>query len=311
MKKLRKTETCLNCDKEIGDSNYCPHCGQLNTNKHVKLKYFVEDFLGDYLTFDSKFFRSFVPLITKPGFLTNEYSRGKRVNYILPLRLYIFVVFIFFLMFSVKMSFSDSSVVSGTKNSRENIADLISDYSPEAVVDSDKLSAISKKYKVIERVQKEDINITGALGNSSIIRFFENKIIKLAESSQIEGGGQLLGKFFDQIPKTLFLLLPFFALVLKLIYIRRKILYVKHLVFALHTHTIIFLIAMLGVLFENLWVRLFFCFLGFVYIFMAFRKVYGQSVLKTLLKMTLVFWGYMMLFPFAATMITIMFLANM
>ncbi|MCH7677577.1 DUF3667 domain-containing protein, partial [candidate division KSB1 bacterium] len=40
-------------------------------------------FLGDYFTFDSRFFRSFIPLLRKPGHLTNEYNSGRRVSYIL------------------------------------------------------------------------------------------------------------------------------------------------------------------------------------------------------------------------------------
>lgn len=54
------------------------------------------DFLGHYFTFDSKFFHSIVPLVIKPGFLSREYAKGRRVSYILPLRLYIFTTFIFF-----------------------------------------------------------------------------------------------------------------------------------------------------------------------------------------------------------------------
>jgi len=57
--------------------------------------------MGDYFTFDSKLFRSLFPLIGKPGHLTNEYNKGKRASYILPLRLYVFTTFLFFFIITV------------------------------------------------------------------------------------------------------------------------------------------------------------------------------------------------------------------
>ena len=96
-KTLRKSTECLNCHATIKDSNYCSNCGQINTNKQVPLKHFFIDFVSDYFTFDSKFINSFSPLFSKPGFLTNEYIKGRRVHYVPPLRLYLFISIVFFL----------------------------------------------------------------------------------------------------------------------------------------------------------------------------------------------------------------------
>ncbi len=95
-KKLRKSEECLNCHQKIGDVNYCPNCGQINTSKDVPLRQFFKDFADDVFTIDSKLLKSFKPLLLKPGFLTKEYIKGRRVSYILPLRLYFFVTIVFF-----------------------------------------------------------------------------------------------------------------------------------------------------------------------------------------------------------------------
>lgn len=51
----------------------------------------VTHVVGDFFHFDSKFFRSILPLFIKPGFLTKQYIEGKRVSYIHPLRLFFFV----------------------------------------------------------------------------------------------------------------------------------------------------------------------------------------------------------------------------
>jgi len=64
----------------------------------VTFKQFILDFLGDYFTFDSLIVRSVRPLIFNPGFLTLEYIAGKRVRYIPPLRMFIFISILFFLI---------------------------------------------------------------------------------------------------------------------------------------------------------------------------------------------------------------------
>ncbi|MEQ9402329.1 MAG: DUF3667 domain-containing protein [Cyclobacteriaceae bacterium] len=64
----------------------------------VHFKQFILDFLGDYFTFDSLIIRSVHPLLFNPGFLTNEFLAGRRVRYIPPLRMFIFISIIFFLI---------------------------------------------------------------------------------------------------------------------------------------------------------------------------------------------------------------------
>jgi len=100
-KKFRKDEICHNCHQQIGDYNYCPNCGQMNSHRQIHLKHILNELIGDYFTFDNKFFKSIWPLVAKPGFLTKEYLSGRRAAYIFPLRLYIFTTFLFFLIVSL------------------------------------------------------------------------------------------------------------------------------------------------------------------------------------------------------------------
>ncbi|HDL18667.1 MAG TPA: DUF3667 domain-containing protein [Bacteroidetes bacterium] len=62
----------------------------------MTVRRFLKEFIGDYFTFDAKFFRSLFPLLFKQGHLTKEYISGRRANDIYPLRLYIFTTFLFF-----------------------------------------------------------------------------------------------------------------------------------------------------------------------------------------------------------------------
>ena len=56
------------------------------------------DFIDDYFTLDTKLFKSFIPLLLKPGFLTLEYFKGRRVGYVKPFRMYIITSIVFFFM---------------------------------------------------------------------------------------------------------------------------------------------------------------------------------------------------------------------
>jgi len=91
---------CPNCNETLSKTfTFCPACGQ-----EVKLDQSVATllthFLNDYFTFDSKIIRSGLPLISRPAFLTKEYLKGRRVQYIAPFHLFIFLSLIFFLLIS-------------------------------------------------------------------------------------------------------------------------------------------------------------------------------------------------------------------
>lgn len=90
---------CKNCGRKLeSDYRFCPKCGQENKERVVQFKQFILDFLGDYFTYDSLILRSLKPLIFKPGFLTIEFIEGRRVRYIPPLRMFIFISILFFLV---------------------------------------------------------------------------------------------------------------------------------------------------------------------------------------------------------------------
>ncbi|MBK9175730.1 MAG: DUF3667 domain-containing protein [Flavobacteriales bacterium] len=89
--------TCPNCDAAMRpDDGYCARCGQTAVGDN-SFRHFVDQFLGDYFTFDSKITRSLKPLLFA-GQLTLEYMRGRRARYIPPLRLFIFLSVLFFLV---------------------------------------------------------------------------------------------------------------------------------------------------------------------------------------------------------------------
>jgi hypothetical protein len=95
--KYRKEHNCLNCGFHV-DKHYCSSCGQPNIELKESFWNFIGHSIAHYFHFDSKFFQTMSPLLTKPGMVTLDYIAGKRARYINPVNLYIFVSIVYFLV---------------------------------------------------------------------------------------------------------------------------------------------------------------------------------------------------------------------
>lgn len=102
----KSEKLCENCGFGL-DGPFCGRCGQPEMSVIRFFGSVVMHILDDIFGFDSRAGRTLVPLIFRPGFLTNEYFRGRRVHYVPPIRLYFFVSIIFFLFLGF---FTDDSV---------------------------------------------------------------------------------------------------------------------------------------------------------------------------------------------------------
>ena len=94
----RTEKNCLNCNAQV-HGRFCHICGQENYVPKESVWHLVTHFFEDLTHFDGKFFTSLKLLITRPGFLSTEYLRGKRNSYLNPIRMYIFTSALFFLIF--------------------------------------------------------------------------------------------------------------------------------------------------------------------------------------------------------------------
>ena len=108
MKHRRKDNHCLNCNLRVESIyNYCPQCGQENTNNKVSVLELLKDLYDDYLTFDSRFFRSLKPFILQPGALTNAFNEGHRIKYVHPVRFYLLISLFYFFVFTHVFDFEN------------------------------------------------------------------------------------------------------------------------------------------------------------------------------------------------------------
>ena len=67
-------KTCKNCENDFRDNfDFCPHCG-MKDKEELTLGILFYNTLNNYLLYDSKFLKSFIPLLIKPGFLANKFE---------------------------------------------------------------------------------------------------------------------------------------------------------------------------------------------------------------------------------------------
>lgn len=104
--KFRSTE-CLNCGHVLDMSDkYCPNCSQANSTKKLVLKDFWDEFFSSLINYDSKLLKTLYALLVKPGTITKDYIKGKRISYTNPFRFLLSLAFLYFLMVTYNNQFA-------------------------------------------------------------------------------------------------------------------------------------------------------------------------------------------------------------
>ncbi len=309
--KQRKETNCLNCDVQV-DGRYCKNCGQENIEPKQTFWGLITHFFNDVTHFDSKLWATLKPLVTKPGFLTEEYVKGRRVKYIDPVRMYLFISFAFFaMMFSLQSerkyiskethprrvflidSVRHSKLVKGTYGYTEvkiNNADI-------GVMTLDSQYCFGKAY--FDSVQR---TLPDSLRSTGIRKYAEEKLVSIGtayEKDPYNFFGNVKNHFKKSYSKIFFISLPFFSFFLYMLYIRRRktYFYVSHAIFALHCYTVAFIVLACFQFFHNKFYSLNDELLGyailafiigsFIYLYKAMHNFYKQGWFKTFIKFLL------------------------
>ncbi|HND16673.1 MAG TPA: DUF3667 domain-containing protein, partial [Saprospiraceae bacterium] len=279
----RKESNCLNCGAQV-THNFCSYCGQENTVHPESVGHIISHFFQDFTHFDSKFFTSMKNLFFKPGHLTKEYNLGRRKRFINPIRMYIFVSLVVFsyLFFETKK----------TENIRLDL-----DNTETSVLDQNKIKFSIGGKPVTPHSWKQDID-------STIIKYsplagdgyFTKKTKSLLVSSLSRFKAEpdafisnFLTNFMHNLPKTLLICLPFFALLLYLLYFNNRNYFVEHIIFSIHFHIFLLLLFLLTMLllkidFLEVPVILIFPLVVLIYLYKSLGNVYKGSKLTTIMK---------------------------
>lgn len=95
--KLKNPPNCLNCGTLL-HGKFCHECGQESSEKILPMDESFSELLAEFLKFDAKLLTTIWNLLARPGFLTREFAEGKRVKYLQPIKLYLTVNFLLFLI---------------------------------------------------------------------------------------------------------------------------------------------------------------------------------------------------------------------
>lgn len=87
---------CPNCGTQLIGA-YCHQCGQRAAKQTTKD--FILEYIGNAYIWDQKFWRTFKMLLLKPGSLTKEYAAEKFASYTHPLKLNMFLLVVFGMLF--------------------------------------------------------------------------------------------------------------------------------------------------------------------------------------------------------------------
>lgn len=300
MRIRRKANQCLNCGEQINEVyNFCPRCGQENNNNNISFGLLFREFFSNYFSLDSRFGRSIKPFLISPGTLTNAFNEGKRVRFAHPVRLYLVISLIHFTIFSfIQTQKNEEESSNGTfiDLMEEDQADSLLAIHPDSIqfdpeedfVITERDFALIKKMHGEKHTSKEILDSLHIEDRSFWDKLAIRRIVKLSNTTQQQINNAIIGN----IPIMMFVILPLYALLLKIFY-RKNGLYIQHLIHSFHIHSFAFFALTVDWLFMLAFSfkeeeSLFLVMIGLsIYIYVSLLRVYRQGYLKTLLKLFL------------------------
>lgn len=272
--------------------------------------------MAETFDLDGRLSRTLKLLFRQPGFLASEFSLNRRASYVSPFRLYLFASLIFFFCLSVSTDRdemrsgmdpaavaeteekSNSAATSGVEKVKERadpeiLKSLLSPTRAEVLERLLGQSASPAKRDILNGYGlwlEQNFSDDERADNAWWLAPSTSKLLEATEKPE-----RLMDEFSESIPLAMFILLPAYALFLKLLFYSRsnRFYYSEHLVFAIHLHVLAFLIFALNLLLpdasivgEIVFVGLF-LYLG-VYAYRAMLNYYKRSQLAT-------FWRFALL----------------
>jgi Protein of unknown function (DUF3667) len=330
---------CENCGAPMAGP-FCAQCGQAAVDYRRSFRHIIVDVLDSFLNWDSKFFATIGWLIARPWHLTNQFLAGRRVRYVHPLRLYLLVSILFFFVVNYwgKSIHADPSKLS--TDDRADIAAELNDPDIPPAVKARIRGALDAKGRTQPEGQTSPSPQTAVTPQPSaiasppppvtspspggdfgpLLQFdkppsdkFEKWLEQRAKEKMGEHGSKMalfIATLFSNLPYMMLCCIPLFALVLKVLYVRKRVFYIDHLVYALHIHSFAYLAIMLivlitiglnrsipgafaGWIIAALWITF------ATQIFLSIRRVYRQGWFFTVFKFFLGGFAYLIVLAVA------------
>jgi hypothetical protein len=264
---------CRNCG-HMDTGKFCSNCGQCFAGIDKPMGDLLHDLL-EIFNLDRSIVKTIVPFLFKPGFLSSEYMAGRRKKYLSPVKFYLFMSIVFFFIARTASNIpnAESETIRFTLGSDSNQTVITDDSILIEILSSDSLY-----YSMASPIDSTD---TEAMEKAEKIR---KRALKAVTQKQL-----LINNFFQYLSYILFILMPVFALLLQLLYIRRKRYYTEHLVFSINMHSfalfVLSVMQLIGLVIKgNDDFRTLFLLVIQVYFTIGMKRFYNQNIFKTLLK---------------------------
>jgi hypothetical protein len=245
----------------------------------------LSEIVSEHFGLDTKVARTLAALFRHPGRLTVEFLAGRRVRYLPPLRLYVYLSVIYFLASAFGARFGDSANadlrgVNITTTGSDTVASVST---LKAVADS-----VGITPRTIQRGTTDTVH-----GNALALYFKRRAIRRISDlkTHKAEVMPRIRDAFQHELPDALFLLVPGLALALSVLYRGSHRYYSEHLVFALHFQAFGFAAQTVALLPVSALQGIISCAIV-VYLFLSLRRVYGGSLGATAGKTAMIVVGY-------------------
>ncbi len=249
---------CLNCAEVFVHPRprFCSGCGQESNVKPPTMMEFAQQFGGGFLALEGTLWRTLRRLLFQPGELTREYLAGRRRRYILPLRMYLTISLATLLLIRLATAPDPAALRAAAQAPPMQQHFDITLGDGKVGLKDGVFYCTDLPQWLCDRTQRR-IDVDP--------KTFEREITSMRE------------RFVGKLGTAMFVLLPLFALWLRVVYPQRGLRYTEHLVFALHVHAFWFLAMALMLPGPGWWAAA----IGLTvpaYTLLAMRRVYGGRV---------------------------------
>jgi hypothetical protein len=335
----RPGTACENCGAPLY-GKYCYACGQPTTGMVRHFSSILSDIADSVLNIDERVFKTLLPLYLRPGKLTLDYFEGKRARYVTPFRLVFFlaIVAFFSIQLTVRAGFTRLEALHVSTSAGAPTVSMTPTSASSAPISSGNSSFahgnLDFGFGVVWNRDTKPLKVRWLPGAANdwlndLIGNAQQQLYAMSSGTftqRNDAAHKFLLGMFAAAPSVLFLLLPLFALLLKIFYIFKRRLYMEHLIVAMHSHAFLMLsllgLVALGALKHQLvphagWLAVPFGLLEaaawiwiFVYLYLMQKRVYRQGWIMTTLKYWWIGFCYSILLMFGFVFATLISLTG-
>lgn len=244
---LPPAPVCGNCGTPLS-GKFCYVCGQPVAGLVRHFNSVLGDVLDSVFNIDARVPHTLLPLYLRPGKLTLDYFADKRARYVTPFRLVFFLAIIAFFAVQLMLRTGYGQVV---HFDTPPVAGNLASTAPAAAEQDTYFAGgdIRIDGKVVWNRQTRPLHASWLpeFSDEWLNDSIENARLNLhrmnsgVAAEQKATAQRLSIGVFSVAPQVLFVMLPVFALLLKILYIFKRRLYMEHLIVAMHSHAFIML----------------------------------------------------------------------